>query len=82
MMPRRKTTEARGRSKPKPARSLYLVPLALAQDHQKKYAEALTSINRALQAIGANAELGELARGEQQRLLTLTGGSAPTPAPK
>jgi tetratricopeptide (TPR) repeat protein len=56
--------------------------LALAQDHQKKYPEALTSINRALQAIGANADLGELARGEQKRLLTLTGGSAPTPAPK
>jgi tetratricopeptide (TPR) repeat protein len=56
--------------------------LALAQDHQKKYPEALTSINRALQAIGTNADLGELARGEQQRLLTLTGGSAPTPAPK
>jgi len=56
--------------------------LALAQDHQKKYSEALTSINRALQAIGANADLGELARGEQKRLLTLTGGSAPTPAPK
>jgi tetratricopeptide (TPR) repeat protein len=56
--------------------------LALAQDHQKKYPEALTSINRALQAIGANADLGELARGEQKRLLTLTGASAPTPAPK
>jgi tetratricopeptide (TPR) repeat protein len=56
--------------------------LALAQDHQKKYPEALTSINRALQAIGANADLGELARGEQKRLLTLTGGSAPIPAPK
>lgn len=56
--------------------------LALAQDHQKKYPEALTSINRALQAIGANADLGELARGEQKRLLTLTGSSAPTAAPK
>ena len=44
--------------------------LALAQDHQKKYPEALASINRALQAIGANADLGELARGEQKRLLT------------
>ena len=48
----------------------------------QKYPEALTSINRALQAIGANADLGELARGEQKRLLTLTGGSAPIPAPK
>jgi tetratricopeptide (TPR) repeat protein len=56
--------------------------LALAQDHQKKYPEALTSINRALQAIGSNADLGELARGEQKRLMTLTGGTMPTPASK
>ena len=56
--------------------------LALAQDHQKKYPEALASINSALQIMGTNADLGELARGEQKRLLTLTGGSGPTPAPK
>jgi tetratricopeptide (TPR) repeat protein len=62
--------------------------LALAQDHQKKYSEALASINRALQVMGANADLGNLARGEQSRLLTLTGGASsspeklPTPASK
>ena len=56
--------------------------LALAQDHQKKYPEALTSIDRALQVIGSNADLGELAKGEQKRLLTLTGGAPPSPAPK
>jgi tetratricopeptide (TPR) repeat protein len=56
--------------------------LALAQDHQKKYPEALVSINHALQVIGGNADLGELAKGEQKRLLTLTGGNAPSPAPK
>jgi tetratricopeptide (TPR) repeat protein len=62
--------------------------LALAQDHQKKYSEALASINRALQVMGANADLGNLAKGEQSRLLTLTGGASPspeklpTPAPK
>jgi predicted Zn-dependent protease len=56
--------------------------LALAQDHQKKYPEALASINSALQVIGANADLGEQARAEQKRLLTLTGGAGPTPAPK
>jgi tetratricopeptide (TPR) repeat protein len=56
--------------------------LALAQDHQKKYPEALVSINHALQVIGANADLGELAKGEQKRLLTLTGGNATSPAPK
>jgi len=53
--------------------------LALAQDHQKKYPEALASINRALQVIGANADLGNLARGEQTRLLTLTGGASSLP---
>jgi tetratricopeptide (TPR) repeat protein len=55
--------------------------LALAQDHQKKYPEALVSIDHALQVIGANADLGELAKGEQKRLLTLTGGTTPSPAP-
>jgi len=49
--------------------------LALAQDHQKKYSEALDSVNHALQVMGANADLGNLAKGEQSRLLTLTGGS-------
>jgi tetratricopeptide (TPR) repeat protein len=53
--------------------------LALAQDHQKKYTEALASINRALQVMGANADLGNLARGEQSRLLTLTGGASSSP---
>jgi tetratricopeptide (TPR) repeat protein len=53
--------------------------LALAQDQQKKYPEALASINRALQVIGANADLGNLARGEQTRLLTLTGGALSLP---
>ena len=55
--------------------------LALAQDHQKKYAEALGSIDHALQVIGGNSDLKELAQGEQKRLLTLTGGTAPSPAP-
>ncbi len=53
--------------------------LALAQDHQKKYTEALASINRALQVMGANADLRDLARGEQSRLLTLTGGASSSP---
>jgi len=53
--------------------------LALAQDHQKKYSEALESINHALQVIGANADLGNLARGEQGRLLTLTRGASTSP---
>ena len=53
--------------------------LALAQDHQKKYSEALDSVNHALQVMGANADLGNLAKGEQGRLLTLTGGAASSP---
>ena len=53
--------------------------LALAQDHQKKYSEALDSINHALQVMGANADLGNLARGEQSRLLTLTRGASSSP---
>lgn len=56
--------------------------MALAQDHQKKYNEALVSVNRALQVVGGNSDLGELAKGEQRRLLTLTGGSTPAPVPK
>ena len=51
--------------------------LALAQDHQKKYAEALTSITQALQHMGSNADLGKLADGEHKRLLQLTGGTPP-----
>jgi tetratricopeptide (TPR) repeat protein len=55
--------------------------LALAQDHQKKYSEALASVNQALQDrnIGSNAELRELAQHEQQRLKELAGPSANTP---
>jgi tetratricopeptide (TPR) repeat protein len=55
--------------------------LALAQDHQKKYPEALASVNHALQVIGANADLGSLAKSEQTRLLTLTGGASSAEKP-
>jgi len=51
--------------------------LALAQDHQKKYDEALVSVNRALQYATNNVDLSQLAKGEQKRLQTLTSGSAP-----
>ncbi len=46
--------------------------LALAQDHQKKYVEALASINQALPHTSTNPELERLARGERERLLKLT----------
>jgi tetratricopeptide (TPR) repeat protein len=58
--------------------------LALAQDHQKKYAEALTSIDEALRVMGGNADLAKLASGERERLTKLTGvisPAAPSPAP-
>jgi len=51
--------------------------LALAQDHQGKYAEALGSVNQALQYTASNPELGRLAQGERDRLTKLTGSSAP-----
>jgi tetratricopeptide (TPR) repeat protein len=56
--------------------------LALSQDHQKKYDEALVSTKQAVQNAASNPEIGALAKSEQTRLLTLTGGSMPTPAPK
>jgi len=61
--------------------------LALAQDHQKKYDEALVSVKQAVENAASNQEIGALAKGEQSRLLTLTGGAPssqrlPTPAPK
>ena len=60
--------------------------LALAQDHQKKYDAALVSVNRAVQYAAENQDLGNLAKGEQKRLLTLTGTAGPdrpqSPAPK
>jgi len=59
--------------------------LALAQDHQKKYDEAIVSINQALKNTGSNADLGQLAQSERDRLLLLTKAAAPTgntPPPK
>jgi tetratricopeptide (TPR) repeat protein len=53
--------------------------LTLAQDHQKKYDEALVSVKQAIQNAASNQEIGDLAKGEQARLLTLTGGASPSP---
>ena len=55
--------------------------LALAQDHQKKYTEALASVEQALHYIGSNADLGELATGERDRLRKLTGVTLQGPGP-
>ncbi|HEY6350384.1 MAG TPA: tetratricopeptide repeat protein [Candidatus Angelobacter sp.] len=51
--------------------------LALAQDHQGKYAEALASVNQALQYTSSNPDLGRLAEGERERLAKLTGAPSP-----
>lgn len=64
--------------------------LALAQDHlatatadkaqqQKKYVEALASVNQALQYTNSNPDLSRLAQGERERLQKLASVSMPTP---
>lgn len=56
-----------------------LFNLALAQDHQEKYPEALVSINRALEYAG-NSDIADTIRGERKRLLIkngFTGEEAP-----
>lgn len=64
--------------------------LALAQDHlatgmadkheqQKKYVEALASVNQALQYTASNPDLGKLAQGERERLQKLASLSTPAP---
>lgn len=45
-----------------------LYHLALAQDHQKKYAEALASVQEALRSLRPEEELTKLAQGERARL--------------
>lgn len=52
--------------------------LALAQDHQKKYAEALTSARTAVQNAPAGSPLQGLAQQEVDRLLKLPGASPAT----
>ncbi len=50
--------------------------LALAQDHQKKYSEALASVDQALHYTGSNPDLGRLALSERERLAKLTSADA------
>ena len=47
--------------------------LALAQDHQKKYSDALGSVEQALQLASSTPELQKLAEAEHERLQKLTG---------
>jgi len=53
--------------------------LALAQDHQEKYPEALVSINKAVEYAG-NSDLADMARNERKRLMMMNHlGGAETP---
>jgi len=55
--------------------------LALAQDHRKKYAAALNSVEQALQLASSDPELQRLAEVEHERLAGLAKGAHnPTPA--
>ncbi|MGE5322184.1 MAG: hypothetical protein ACM3SW_04955 [Actinomycetota bacterium] len=53
--------------------------LALSQDHQNKYAAALSSVNQALQYTRSGSDLETLARGERDRLIKLTGAAQAQP---
>jgi len=56
--------------------------LAIALDNQGKYPDALKEANRAVDLTQENTSAGTLARRERDRLVQLTGGSAPAPASK
>lgn len=55
--------------------------LAIALDKQNKYPDALKEANRAVELTQDNTSSGILARRERDRLVQLTGGTAPSPAP-
>lgn len=57
--------------------------LALALDQQQKYPEALQQANKAVELTQESSDVGKMARSERDRLVTVTGGSAPPgPAPQ
>src|SRR6185437_3407067 len=53
--------------------------LALSQDHQKKYPEALASVNEALRHTSSSPDLEKLAQGERERLVKLAGTAQAQP---
>ena len=67
-------------STPGQVEPLTYLRLALAQDYQKQYPEALASANKAVDSSPANSPVAMLAKQEVDRLSKLT-GSAPPPAP-
>ncbi len=56
--------------------------LALSLDKQEKYPEALKYANQAVELTQDSTPVGTAARREKDRLVQLTGGSAPAPAPR
>jgi tetratricopeptide (TPR) repeat protein len=62
---------------------LAVLRLALSLDKQEKYPEALKYANQAVQMTEANqgTALATLSRNERDRLVQLTGGTAPAPKP-
>jgi len=56
--------------------------LAISLDKQNKYPEALKEANQAVDLTQETSVAGKLARQERDRLVQLTGGTAPTPASK
>ena len=56
--------------------------LAIALDKQGRYPDALKEANHAVELTQENTTSGTLARRERDRLVQLTGGSAPAPAAK
>ena len=54
--------------------------LALAQDHQQKYQEALASVDQALRYTDSNPDLARLAKGERERLARLANAPATPPS--
>ena len=67
-------------SSPGQVEPLTYLRLALAQDHQKQYPEALASANKAVESSPANSPVAMLAKQEVDRLSKLTGAGTP-PAP-
>lgn len=64
-------------SSPGQVEPLTYLRLALAQDHQKQYPEALASANKAVESSPANSPVAMLAKQEVDRLNKLTGTGAP-----
>jgi tetratricopeptide (TPR) repeat protein len=62
--------------------AVLVLRLALALDKQGKYPDALKEANHAVELTQENSVPGKLARQERDRLVQLTGGSAPPPAAK